>query len=164
MNGRNGGGRIPNRVVLVDDSPGIWEGNTGGDWVERSDLSIMDDVKSDNESHTTNELVMWIKGLQMRIRKMEVENNGLKEEIDKMKANAEKATSELLGRAQVQCERDKHTYKHINTLLVEKIFSFKKFITSQKSRHGCHGQDENRRGGQIVILECLQGDCGQCHC
>jgi hypothetical protein len=115
-NGRNGGRRITD----------------SGDWVERSDLSIMDDIESDDESHTTNELVTWIKGLQMRIRKMECENNGLKEEIDKMKANAEKETSELIGRAQVQCERDERTYKHINTLVVEKVFSFKKFITSQK--------------------------------
>jgi predicted transcriptional regulator len=90
MNGRNGGRRITD----------------SGDWVGRSDLSIMDDIESDDESHT---IVTWIRSLQMRIRKMEGENNGLKEEIDKMKANAEQETSELIGRAQVQCERDERT-------------------------------------------------------
>jgi hypothetical protein len=100
-NDRNAGGRIPNRVV-VDDSQEVRGENTGGDWIERSDLTIMDEVESDDESRTTNEPVMWIKGLQMRIRTMEGENNALKEENDKMKTDAEKATSEMLGRAQVQ--------------------------------------------------------------
>jgi hypothetical protein len=132
MNGRHGGRRMPD----------------SGDWVERSELSIMDDIESDDEIHSTNELVMWIKGLQMRIRKMECENNGLKEEIDKMKANAKKATSELLGHAQVQCERDEHTYKCINTSVVEKVFSFKEFITSQKDLDDFSGESSL---GMIVM-------------
>jgi hypothetical protein len=69
-NRRNVGGRIPDTVVVDDSSEGRG-GNTGSDWIERSDLSILEEAESDDESHTTNELVMWIKGLQMWIRMME---------------------------------------------------------------------------------------------
>jgi hypothetical protein len=91
-------------------------------------------VESDDESHTTNELVMWIKSLQMRIRMMQGKNNGLKEENDKLKANAERAASQMLGPAQkMQCERDAQTNRWINALVAEKISSFKKFIMSQNN-------------------------------
>jgi hypothetical protein len=49
-----------------------------------------------------------------------------------MENSAERKASDMLGRAQMQCERDEQTYRWINALVLDKIFTFKKFIISQK--------------------------------
>ena len=81
--------------------------------------SIMDELDSDDErTHDKEELIMWIKALQQKVRSME--------------ENAERNTNEMLECAQMQCERDNRTYQRINALVLDKIFSFKKFITNQR--------------------------------
>jgi hypothetical protein len=82
-------------------------------------LSIMDELDSEDErTHNTEDLIQWIKALQQKVRSLE--------------ENAERNANEMLARAQMQCERDARTYRWINALVVDKIFSFKKFITNQR--------------------------------
>jgi hypothetical protein len=101
-------------------------------WSVRSDLSLMDDVESDEESNSRAELIVWIRSLQEWVNTMEEQNDGLMDEIKELKASTECATSEMLGRTQMQCHRDARTYRKINALVVDKIFAFKKFIISQR--------------------------------
>jgi hypothetical protein len=88
-------------------------------------LSIMDEFDSEDErthntkrTHNTEDLIQWIKALQQKVRSLE--------------ENAERNANEMLARAQMQCERDMRMYQWINALVLDKIFSFKKFITNQR--------------------------------
>lgn len=84
-----------------------------------STIGIMDDLASDDEiTNHKDELVLWIRALQEQVRKLE--------------DSAARNTSEILGRTQMQCERDTRTYHRINALVTDKIFSFKKFIVNQR--------------------------------
>ena len=79
----------------------------------------MDEFDSDDErTHDTEDLIQWIKALQQKVRSLE--------------ENAERNANEMLARAQMQCERDTRMYQRINALVLDKIFSFKKFITNQR--------------------------------
>jgi hypothetical protein len=51
--------------------------------------------------------------------------------MKQIEASAERATSEMIGRAQMMCQTDARTYRKINALVVNKIFALKKFVTSQ---------------------------------
>jgi hypothetical protein len=56
-------------------------------------------------------------------------NDELRREVGELRESVESAaqeTSNILARAQEQnCERDARTYRKVNTLVLEKIFSFK---------------------------------------
>jgi hypothetical protein len=76
----------------------------------------MDELDSDDErTHDTEDLIWWIKSLKQKVR-----------------SNAERNANEMLDCAQMQCERDTWMYRWINALVLDKIFSFKKFITNQR--------------------------------
>jgi hypothetical protein len=100
------------------------------------DCSLLNEVESDDESNTSRaELVAWIKGLQDLVATMEYHKNELQRggDIKELKASAELATSKILGCAQKQCHsRDAQTCRKINALVVDKIFSLKKFVTCQR--------------------------------
>jgi hypothetical protein len=68
--------------------------------------SIMEELESDDESNKTEDLRRWIRALQEWVRTME--------DI------AAHKTSEVLGRAQMHCERDERTYRRINALVLKK--------------------------------------------
>jgi hypothetical protein len=87
---------------------------------EREELSIMGDFDCEEvlQNNTRQDLILWIKALQRRVRRME--------------DSADRKASDMLGRAQMQCKRDERTYRWINALVLDKIFTFKKFIISQK--------------------------------
>ena len=63
-------------------------------------------------------------------------NEELCREVGELRDSAESAaqeTSNILTHAQEQnYERDARTYRKINSLVLEKIFSFKKFVISQR--------------------------------
>jgi hypothetical protein len=87
---------------------------------ESEELSIMEDFDCEEvlQNNSRQDLILWIKALQRRVRRME--------------DSADRKASDMLGRAQMQCERDERTYQWINALVLDKIFTFKKFIVSQK--------------------------------
>jgi hypothetical protein len=98
-----------------------FEYNMSSSRSESSDdvLSITDELDSDDErTHDTEDLIQRIKTLQQKVRSME--------------KNAERNANEMLNHAQMQCERDTQMYWWINALVLDKIFSFKKFITNQR--------------------------------
>ena len=98
-----------NRLI----TPGMSEDSS------ESTIGIMDDLVSDDEiTNHKDELVLWIRALQEQVRKLE----------DSAACNM----SEILGCTQMQCKRDTRTYHRINTLVTDKIFSFKKFIVNQR--------------------------------
>ena len=63
-------------------------------------------------------------------------NEELCREVGELRESAESVaheTSDILAHAQEQnYERDARTYRKINALVLEKIFSFKKFVISQR--------------------------------
>lgn len=87
---------------------------------ESEERSITEDFDCDEvlKNNSRQDLIQWIKALQRRVRTME--------------NSADRKASDMLGRAQMQCERDEQTYRWINALVLDKIFTFKKFIVSQK--------------------------------
>ena len=110
-------------------------------WSVKSNLSLMDELESEDESNTRAELIEWIRCLQDRVNTMEEQTDALEDEIKELKTSAETATSEMLGHTQVECHRDARTYRKINALVVDKIFAFKKFIISQRDLDDFHVQN-----------------------
>ena len=96
----------------------------------------MQDVRSDEENLDQDELVDRIHALQVIVKKMMKRNDELRMEVGELRESAESAaleTSDILARAQEQnYQRDARTYRKINALVLEKIFSFKKFVISQR--------------------------------
>ena len=101
-------------------------------WSVKSNLSLMDDVESEDESNTRAELVEWIRCLQEWVNTMEEQKDALEDEIKELRTSAESATCEMLRCTQVQCHREVQTYRKINALVIDKIFVFKKFVISQR--------------------------------
>jgi hypothetical protein len=110
-----------------------------------STIGIMDDLASDDEiTNHKDELVLWIRALQEQVRKLE--------------DSAARNTSEILGRTQMQCKRDTRTYRRINALVTDKIFSFKKFIVNQRDLDDF---TENTSLG-MVIMNMMKIDMPDC--
>jgi hypothetical protein len=81
---------------------------------------------------------------------MDKENEELRGEVSKLRESSERETSEMLGRAQVQYyEKDARTFSRINSLVLDKIFSFKKFIISQRDLDDFSG---NSSLGMVVMM------------
>ena len=78
--------------VVTSNTPGIM--GSGSSESESDDISIMDDFDSDEvlENNSRQDLIQWIRALQRRVRRME--------------DSADRKASDILGRAQMQCERD----------------------------------------------------------
>ena len=97
--------------------------------------SIMQDI-SDDDGLDQEDLVDKIRALQVIVKKMMKRNEELCREVGELRDSAESAaqeTSDILARAQEQnYERDVRMYHKINALVLEKIFSFKKFIISER--------------------------------
>jgi len=98
---------------------------------------IMQDIQSDDGGLLDqDDLVDRIHALQVIVKKMMKRNDELRREVGELRESAESAaqeTSDILARAQEQnYERDARTYRKINALVLEKIFSLKKFIISQR--------------------------------
>jgi hypothetical protein len=108
---------LPSSVV-TSNTPDVM-GSRSSD-SESDEISIMEDFDCDEvlQNNSRQDLIRWIKALQRRVRAME--------------NSAERKASDMLGCAQMQCERDEQTYRWINALVLDKIFTFKKFIISQK--------------------------------
>ena len=95
--------------------------------------SLMDEVESDDESVTKEDIVYLCRELQEHVRNLEEENRELCTEVREMKERVARNTSDMLGRAQVQhYETDLRTHRRIKALVLEKLFHFKKFVISQK--------------------------------
>ena len=99
--------------------------------------SIMQDVQSDDGGLLDqDDLIEKIHALQVIVKKMMKRNDELRMEVGELRESAESAalkTSDILARAQEQnYQRDARTYRKINALVLEKIFSFKKFVVSQR--------------------------------
>jgi hypothetical protein len=108
---------LPSSVV-TSNTPDVM-GSRSSD-SESDEISIMEDFDCDEvlQNNSRQDLIQWIKALQRWVRAME--------------NSAERKASDMLGSAQMQCERDEQTYRRINALVLDKIFTFKKFIISQK--------------------------------
>ena len=98
----------------------------------RDDSSLMDDLESDDETISREVLVVWIRGLQERLDSMDEHNYGLRQEIKELAESTERVKNDMIGRTQAHCQRDPRTYRKINLLVSNKVFSFKKFIINQK--------------------------------
>jgi hypothetical protein len=96
--------------------------------------SIMEEIRSDDGTLLDqDDLVDKIHGLQVVVKTMMKRNKELRREIGELRESAAQETSDILARAQEQnYERDARTYRRINALVLEKIFSLKKFIISQR--------------------------------
>jgi hypothetical protein len=115
---------VPSTVTLQQETEGS---------EHRAELTLMDELDSDNESTPSREeLIKWIRDLQVQVRTMLEWNEKWHKEVDELTESAAHKTSEILGCAQMQCERDAQMYQWINALVLDKIFSFKKFIISQR--------------------------------
>ena len=127
---------------------------TQGDYDSELD-SIMQDI-SDDDDLDQDELVQRIRDLQVIVRQMTTQNDELRSEIGELRESAESAaqeTSDILAHAQEQnYERDARTYKKINSLVLEKIFSFKKFVVSQRDLDDFTGRSSL---GMVVIMTLL---------
>jgi TolA-binding protein len=145
------GARVP-ATVPVTTHPHQQASDDNSDSSELSS-SLMEDVH-DDDSYTSEGLVKWIRQLQRRVEKMEGHKNGLQDQIERMREGAEQSRNEIMGRAQMQCPRDAKTYRKINTLVVEKIFSVKKFITSQSDLDDFNAQNSLGR----VIMDRMKVD------
>jgi regulator of replication initiation timing len=98
---------------------------------------IMQDIQSDDGGLLDqDDLIEKIHALQVIVKKMMKRNDELRMEVGELRESAESAaleTSDILARAQEQnYQRDARTYRKINALVLEKIFSLKKFIISQR--------------------------------
>ena len=98
---------------------------------------IMQDIQSDDGGLLDqDDLIEKIHALQVIVEKMMKWNDELRMEVGELRESAESAalkTSDILARAQEQnYQRDARTYRKINALVLEKIFSFKKFVVSQR--------------------------------
>jgi FtsZ-binding cell division protein ZapB len=98
--------------------------------------SITQDIRSDDECLEQEDLIEKIRVLQVIVKEMMKRNDELRMEVGELRESAESAareTSDILARAQEEnYERDARTYRRINALVLEKIFSLKKFIISQR--------------------------------
>jgi FtsZ-binding cell division protein ZapB len=99
--------------------------------------SIMQDIFSDEENWDQDDLVEKIRALQVIVTKMMKRNDELRREVGELRESAESVAREtshmILARAQDQnYVRDARTYRKINALVLDKIFSFKKFVVSQR--------------------------------
>ena len=93
-----------------------------------TDMSLMEEVESEDENHSKADLAIWIKNLQCRVHGVELQNISLKQDVRELKV----ANNNLLGRAQKHLKRDPRIFQKISKLVSAKIFSCKKFIISQR--------------------------------
>ena len=94
---------------------------------------VMDDIDSfDDEEFSNEELVKWIRMLQEEVRHLDNMNEVMKKEVDELKVRVEMASTDIIGRSQKSVEVDGHTYRTINTFVVNKVFLLKKFVSSQQ--------------------------------
>jgi hypothetical protein len=109
------------------------QARTAGNGNVERELTLMDDVDSDDDEITKEVVIHWFRSLQVHVRNMQRRNETLSREVAELRESAARKTSEMLGCAQVQhYERDARMYRRINALVLDKIFSCKKFVVSQR--------------------------------
>jgi mRNA-degrading endonuclease HigB of HigAB toxin-antitoxin module len=114
--------------VTSNDCDSRSDGGSIVSWHVMDDIdSFVDDVEFSNE-----ELVKWIRMLQEEVRHLDNMNEVMKKEVNELKVRVETASTDIIGRSQKSVEVDGHTYRTINTFVVNKVFLLKKFVSSQQ--------------------------------
>lgn len=112
---------------------------------------VEEEVPSDDEEIPREDLIDRIKILQVAVKKSRTQIQELKRQLTEMTESADRKASEMLVRAQVQYfNKDERMFRRINALVHDKIFSYKKFITSQRDLD--EFTDNNSLGSVIMTL------------